>query len=167
MSVSHLIGFLAIGRELFSKIGRPPWLTSAIAALFALGVTLAVLGAQMVEGAEPSSVKVLKDIKSGPSASNPGNLTVVNGTLFFAANDGPNGAELWKSDGTPDGTVLVKDIRPGFSDSSPAGLTDVGGTLYFGANDGSNGTELWKSDGTATGTVMVKDIRGRLEGFVP
>jgi ELWxxDGT repeat protein len=34
----------------------------------------------------------------------------MNGTLFFTANDGVNGYELWKSDGTSSGTVLVKDV---------------------------------------------------------
>ena len=43
----------------------------------------------------------------------PRNLTNVNGTLFFTADDGTNGRELWKSDGTAAGTVLVKDISPG------------------------------------------------------
>ena len=37
----------------------------------------------------------------------------MGGTLFFTANDGIHGLELWKSDGTAAGTVLVKDIRPG------------------------------------------------------
>ena len=41
------------------------------------------------------------------------NLTNVNGTLFFAADDGTHGNELWKSDGTAAGTVLVKDINTG------------------------------------------------------
>ena len=44
----------------------------------------------------------------------------MNGTLFFIANDGNAGNELWKSDGTDAGTVLVKDIRPGAdSDGNP------------------------------------------------
>ena len=67
----------------------------------------------------------------------------MGGTLFFAANDGTNGYELWKSDGTAAGTVLVKDIYPGgyarHYSSNPANLTNVGGTLFFSANDGTNG----------------------------
>ena len=43
----------------------------------------------------------------------------MNGTLFFSANDGTNGNELWKSDGTAAGTVLVKDINPGGNASDP------------------------------------------------
>ena len=110
---------------------------------------------------------MVKDISSGSDASLPRYLTNVNGTLFFSAsdgsvdssaNDGINGRELWKSDGTEAGTVLVKDILAGSGDSSPRNLTNVNGILYFLANDGINGEELWKSDGTAAGTVLVKDI---------
>ena len=35
----------------------------------------------------------------------------MGGKLFFTANDGKNGRELWKTDGTKAGTVLVKDIE--------------------------------------------------------
>ena len=49
------------------------------------------------------------------------------------ANDGTNGAELWKSDGTASGTVMVKDISSGSGSSSPDHLTAVGNTLYFRA----------------------------------
>ena len=84
----------------------------------------------------------------------PRDLTNVGDTLFFSADDGTNGSELWKSDGTAAGTTLVEDINPGSSGSSyPRYLTNVGGTLYFQADDGTNGSELWKSDGTAAGTV--------------
>jgi ELWxxDGT repeat protein len=85
-------------------------------------------------------------------------LTDVQGKLFFTANDGTTGQELWSSDGTRAGTVLVKDIRPGAYDSDSRSLTAVGGTLFFTARDGVHGRELWKSDGTEGGTVLVKDI---------
>ncbi len=94
---------------------------------------------------------------SSPYSSNPQNLTNVNGTLFFTANDGSKGIELWKSDGTAAGTTLVADLNP-WSSSNPSNLTNVNGTLFFTANDGSKGIELWKSDGTAAGTTLVADI---------
>ena len=82
----------------------------------------------------------------------------MGGTLFFAADDGVHGSELWRSDGTETGTVLVTDINPGASDGFPRYLTEVGGTLFFTARDGVHGQELWRSDGTETGTVLVRDI---------
>jgi ELWxxDGT repeat protein len=82
----------------------------------------------------------------------------VDGVLYFMANDGTYGYELWRSDGTPSGTTMVKDIRPGLGRSNPDKLTNVNGTLFFSANDGATGYELWKSDGTPNGTVLVKDI---------
>ncbi|MBE8994497.1 ELWxxDGT repeat protein [Microcystis aeruginosa] len=102
---------------------------------------------------------MVKDIRPGFSGSSPGSLTVVGNTLFFSANDGVNGLELWKSDGTAAGTVLVKDIIPISISSNLQLLTAVGNTLFFRATDRVNGEELWKSDGTAAGTVLVKDIR--------
>jgi ELWxxDGT repeat protein len=103
--------------------------------------------------------------------SHPDTPTAMGGTLFFAADDGKHGVELWKSDGTEKGTRLVKDINttPGNSNPNDKGsavnrsaevekLFVVGKTLYFRANDGKHGVELWKSDGTERGTTLVKDI---------
>jgi len=78
-------------------------------------------------------------------------MAEVNGTLFFAADDGMTGRELWKTDGTPEGTVLVKDINPNpidpdptASDSDPGDLTNVTDPLLRcgregGAWDGTPG----------------------------
>ncbi|MDB5146156.1 MAG: hypothetical protein JWQ57_176 [Mucilaginibacter sp.] len=90
--------------------------------------------------------------------SSVGPLIKYNSYILFAADDGVHGIELWKSDGTIEGTVLVKDIAPGAPSSSASNLTVYNGKVYFAANDGVNGTELWKTDGTAAGTTMVKDI---------
>jgi ELWxxDGT repeat protein len=95
---------------------------------------------------------------NGTYGSNPEDLTAVAGTLYFSADDGESGAELWKTNGTAAGTVLVKDIQPGSGGSALTYLTAVGSTLYFSARNGAAGVELWKSDGTAGGTVLVKQV---------
>jgi len=108
-----------------------------------------------------AGTSLVMDINPGVSASfTTGffNVTTVNGTLFFMAQDASHGFELWKSDGTAAGTTMVADINPGAGSSAPQFLTNVNGTLFFTANDVTHGFELWKSDGTLAGTQLVKDI---------
>ncbi|WP_157208536.1 ELWxxDGT repeat protein [Mariniflexile maritimum] len=109
-----------------------------------------------------SGTAMVKDIYPGNNGSTayssiPLNLKEVNGALFFTAQDGIHGYELWKSDGTEAGTVMVKDLKVGINSSNPTALSNCNGTLYFQANDGPNGIEVWKSDGTESGTKMLKD----------
>src|SRR5262245_19415632 len=87
----------------------------------------------------------------------PAAITNVNGMVFFRAVDASIGNELWKSDGSTEGTVPVADLNP-FGGSAPDEMINVDGTLFFSATDGQSGYELWRSDGTLPGTVRVKDI---------
>ena len=91
--------------------------------------------------------------------SNPTRLTAVGTRLYFTADDGTSGRELWVSDGSAAGTSLVRDVRPGGAGSDIYEVAAVGGTVYFTADDGVTGRELWRSDGTAAGTTLVRDIR--------
>lgn len=93
--------------------------------------------------------------RKGAGAARP---KAIGGQIFFAGRDVETGIELWRSDGTEDGTRLVADIRPGPSGSVPERFVDVGGVAYFTADDGVHGAELWRSDGTEAGTWMVRDI---------
>src|SRR2546421_11123007 len=68
-----------------------------------------------------TSLFQVDDLVSAPASSQPAHFVNVNGTLFFAADDGVHGTELWKSDGTEAGTALVKDILPGPADGTPRG----------------------------------------------
>ncbi len=68
----------------------------------------------------------------------------VNGILYFSANDGINGEELWRSDGTEAGTVMIKDINSGSGSSYPTEITEMGDAFYFSASDETGNSELWK-----------------------
>jgi ELWxxDGT repeat protein len=105
-----------------------------------------------------SDIEIIKEINPNPFYAMD-HFTNMGDYIFFTANDGINGQELWRSDGTTAGTYMVKDINNEPNTGSfPSELKNINGILYFVANDGTFGYELWRSDGTDLGTYMVKDI---------
>lgn len=101
---------------------------------------------------------LIKDIRPGTPSSKPDQLVNVNGTLFFVADDGEHGPELWKSNGTSAGTILVKDLIPGPAGSAINDMTPVNGKLFFSALSPSSKTrQLWVSSGFAANTVIPYD----------
>src|SRR4029077_15380051 len=85
---------------------------------------------------------------------------ILNGVIYFAADDGIHGIELWRSDGTAAGTYLVKDIEPGPASSFvyTPNINAINGKLYFTPVTSAKGLEPWVSDGTESGTQLLKDI---------
>jgi MYXO-CTERM domain-containing protein len=79
---------------------------------------------------------------------------------FFAAADGTSGLELWRTDGTPGGTVLAADLYAGPSPSNPALLTMVspGGPLVFAAEEPLAGREVWTLAQPMGAPELVADI---------
>ncbi|GBD36964.1 hypothetical protein HRbin36_02094 [bacterium HR36] len=122
-------------------------------------------GTQLV--ADINQVVPVPPLGSANLDSDPRYLVNVSGTLYFAANDGVAGNELWKSDGTSSGTVLVADVIPGLNGSYPSALTNVNGILYFVAQSPAQGRELWRSNGTSAGTQLVRDIRPGSDSSYP
>lgn len=93
-----------------------------------------------------------------PNSSNPTDLVTVGGYVYFAANNGADGTQLWRSDGTTGGTSMVTDLNAAGGGIDPADLTSANGRLYFIANDGTDGNQVWISDGTGPGTTMISDL---------
>ncbi len=91
--------------------------------------------------------------------SEPQHTTVVGEALFFTAEIGSAGSDLWKADGgTAAGISLVKDILPWPYFAQPDSLTAVGDLLFFAANESDEQTRrLWVSDGTEAGTYRLDD----------
>jgi ELWxxDGT repeat protein len=127
-----------------------------------------------------ATTALVKDINAGSksafsqdSSATYLSAAVLGGELLFAADDGQHGVELWKSDGTPGGTVLLEDINTktadgldGFSSGSGAALSAAlfDGAVYFPADDGIHGTELWKRVGDAA-PQLVKDLNSDTATF--
>jgi ELWxxDGT repeat protein len=96
----------------------------------------------------------------------PGDLTAVGSTLFFSADDGVHGQQLWSSNGTPGGTAMVVQLN-GATGSAPSNLTVINGTLYFTAFTSTTGYQWWTSNGTAPGTTMVTSLSPPTSSSVP
>ena len=110
--------------------------------------------------APPTGTQLLKDINPGAAAAfNQSNfMTVCAGKLYFTADNGTNGYELWISDGTNAGTTMLKDIQPGTTGSGPGNFTELNGKILFSATTTTYGNELWVTDGTSAGTQLVQDL---------
>jgi ELWxxDGT repeat protein len=70
-------------------------------------------------------------------------LLFAAGRLFFSADDGNTGGELWASDGTVAGTALVSDVNPGPAASKATPLVASARALFLSADGGSEGVEPW------------------------
>lgn len=119
------------------------------------------------DGTEAGTFMVA-DINSGIGGSIIGYFEstshVMNGIIYFRADNGVNGIELWRSDGTASGTFMVADIIPGSGSGAPGGFTHTNNLLYFTAGTGSS---LWRSDGTSAGTYSIGSFQivTNLTGF--
>lgn len=83
------------------------------------------------------------------------NFVEFQNTLYFQANDGVHGRELWKYNGHA--FSLAADIS--VLGGRPAETTVFQNMLYFRADDEDHGKELWRFDGT-TATLVVDLLEG-------
>lgn len=137
-------GFVALEDKVFfaasdGTSGIEPWITDGTEA-----------GTQLIRDVNAGSASAISAIGLMP--------VVHQGFVYFPANDGSLGTELWRTDGTAANTTLVKDLNPGAASGSPAHLASLGARLVFSAEAPGLGRELHASDGTTAGTALVRDI---------
>jgi trimeric autotransporter adhesin len=111
--------------------------------------------------------RLLKNIDPGVDMANvfgkPNLYTLAGDIVFFAATTRETGTELWKTDGTTEGTIMVSDLcsGPASSLSYDPGISNFTGfdnSLIFTPFDSVYGYELWISDGSKQGTHLIRDI---------
>ena len=130
-----------------------------------MGAVLTDVGRELfvIDTSSPlGGVQLVKDINYGSADSSPSLFESMGGELFFTADDGISGMELWKSDGTNSGTMIVSNIAANGSSSWPGEKVAISGELFFTVDDVNNpGMALWKSDGTNAGTSLVRNWFGQ------
>lgn len=134
--------------------------------------TLAPLGAGVVfvmgatdlsadlwrSGPTAGSAKRIKDFGAGSIDW----VRNVAGTIYLQVRPTSGVYQLWKSDGTKNGTVKIKTLPDRAEEPTAAGST-----LFFRVNTAATGPELWRSKGTAKTTGMVKEIYPGGKGAEP
>ena len=124
-----------------------------------LALALLLVAAIPARGATPPTIQLI-DLRPMADSSSPGDLVLFEGKIFFAADDGTHGRELWRTDGAPDathtGTELVCDLftAPGFG-SNPYILAVLGDWLYFRADPGIARRALYRTNGAIDGCEAV------------
>jgi len=106
-------------------------------------------------------ISMVADIASGPQGSSPIAMQiVVDNVLYFRANDGIHGNELWGYDLITGTTQIVADINAGPNSSFPGYWLVLvhESIIYFDAGTEEFGRELWAFDINSGEHWMVADI---------
>ncbi len=142
--------------------------SAEVQAVFTSGDTiyLSAQGDLWISDATSAGTQMLKDFPS--SLHGLSDFIESDGTVFFVAEGASSqGRELWKTDGTTNGTVLVKDINPGSADSDPELFANFQDALYFVADDVVHGNELWRSYGEPENTLLFHEfVAGSADGDI-
>jgi ELWxxDGT repeat protein len=94
-------------------------------------------------------------------------FAVVDTIWLYTASTPENGNELFRTDGTPEGTYLLADIETGVQSSSILTKIQTGNTIYFETRNVDGKFDLWRTNGFISGTYKLsKNVQNTIyEGF--
>jgi ELWxxDGT repeat protein len=113
---------------------------------------------------------LVKDLQAGRENGfnrQASSTAVYKGQGYFAAQATGTDLELWKTDGTAQGTVLVADVNPGPQGSMPQQFVLCRDQLFFIAYRPDVGLELFVTDGTSQGTRLAVDLNPGPANSIP
>jgi len=129
-----------IGRELYCTDGTPE-------------------GTTLVRDIYPG-VRLVSGGALGPQSSNPEPVGIQNDKLLFKSTTGYQ-TELWRTDGTAEGTHMVRNIFQ----AEPSPLFPAFGDMFFSASDMTKGRELWRA--STSGVFQVADLFAGVSNSAP
>jgi ELWxxDGT repeat protein len=134
---------------------KPARRISSVLSLAMMGVSASALSA---------GVQLVLDINQtvpagamGTADSDPADFVDFDGHLYFTADDGVHGRELWRSNGTAAGTQVV-DINPGPVGSNPKHLFAANDGFYFFATDAQGLSQLMTLAPGSTSPVALAQL---------
>lgn len=133
-----------------------------------LTITIQDVNAPAIDILPTYDVRPVIDLNDTPVSSNPGTAIEIDGTVYFSATTSGHGSELWRTDGTLNGTKMVIELSAGEANSKPRSFARLGNTLIFistyeyvdpmappgGIPEQRLG--LFSSDGTTAGTTLLR-----------
>lgn len=114
-----------------------------------------------------TGTRLLKDLSNeAESLYSTPEFVAFQGQIYFSAsinqiNPTKQVSEIWKTDGTPAGTIIALNSTSDGQNFSYYGFSNlqvIGSKLYFSARTASYGDEVYTSDGTSSGTSVLLDI---------
>ena len=93
-----------------------------------------------------ANATLFADINEGPNGSDPDDFLVADGLLFFEADDGIHGEEMWQFDGST--VSMVVDAVPGADGSNPRRHEVVDNKVWVETTDDTYDDALFYIDST-------------------
>ena len=125
--------------------GREPWLTN---------------------GTTGGTVQIA-DVFPGAASSNPGDIIVsAFFEVWFVANDGPHGRELWRASvGVPSTATRMTDIVAGVGSNGPRGLVNILGSTTIVFTTSTDPPQLWAVSTSGSSPILLKTFRSGPAGM--
>lgn len=114
-------------------------------------------GNELFEYNGTGSPVLVKDFDNGPGNSQPQNMEMLDGKLYFTATEPTHGWELYQLDPASNTIQMIPELVPGTTGSNINYCTAFKGKLYFQAI-GPKGNELYAYDPATNTTNLVADI---------
>lgn len=109
-----------------------------------------------------ATAQLIEDIAMGAESSEPRELTVIGGRVYFTAYTSSSGRQVWWATSTPGSARAVS----GTAGISPHGLVAVGSMVFFTGTTAAAGTEL-NVMAVPSGAVTLIDIRSGVTSSMP